>query len=265
MEHDRCCDVVIGAKPSGTRLLAQKYANGEGVAQDYCTAAALYRQAMEEGDDMATCLLGECYFRGAGVKKDYAAALRYFQQSDTIRARSHIRRFFRDGSMCRQPDLTDFSGLGQAVERNVPGACVTMGHLFFLGKVGYRDLEEGVRWYSLAGDDPEARFCLGFAHATGAGAERDLRRAAACFRQAAKQDFPPAAYNLRLCCQNDANVEPLSQQEEELAQTFLQATRTRVLHGFYSPEQFWSDRGMEDLTRIIQQAVSEQSGTESEG
>lgn len=261
MEETKYCDVVIGQAPTPTRLLAQRYMNGTEVPQDYCKAVTLFRQAMAEGDDMAACYLGECYFSGAGVKKDYATALHYYNQSDTIRASSRVRRLFRDGEMCRKPCFEDFPGLEQAAQNRMPGACTAMGNLYFLSKVGYRDFEEAVRWYRLAGDDPEAQFCLGFAYAVGAGVEQDFCLAAAHFRAAAKLGFLPAAYNLTVCSQLSRNPETdaLTEEEWSQAQSFRKMARTLQANGLYSPERLWFDRDMDAMTRVITNAMSEET------
>lgn len=266
MESVKYCDVVLGQAPATTCRQAQQYMNGTDVPQDYCKAVALFRQAMDEGDDMAACYLGECYFSGAGVKKDYAMALHYYEQSNTVRARSRIRRFFRDGEMCQAPRFDGFRGLEQAAQRNVPGACITMGNLYFLGKVGYRDFEEGVRWYRLAGEDPEARFCLGYAHAVGAGTEQDFDLAEAHFRAAAKQGILPAAFNLMVCSRlargEDADV--LTKEEWQQVHSFRRTQRTANNRIPYGPEQLWVARDMDAMTKVITQTMSEETDTESE-
>jgi TPR repeat protein len=261
MSHDHSYHAI-----HSTRELGENYAKGRGVLQDLCAAVELYRQATEEGDGTAAYLLGQCYFQGAGVKRDYQKAQEYYLRSDTIRAKMHLRRFFQDGKMWRLPNLTAFPGLERAVQEAAPGAFVTMGNLFFLGKVGYQDYEEGVRWYRCAGNDPEALFCLGFACAVGAGTPKDLRQAAAYFRTASQQDFLPATYNLLVCNRHGllCDSETLTEREQTLARSFPEKVPFWHAEGFYSPHQLWVDRAMDHMTTVIKIEMSEQSGTDKE-
>ena len=50
------------------------YDNGQGVSQDYKTAAKWYALAAEQGDAEAQFNLGVMYFKGQGVLQDYVTA-----------------------------------------------------------------------------------------------------------------------------------------------------------------------------------------------
>ena len=62
-------------------LLAREYENGIRGAENPKQAAALYRQAAEQGYAPAQYSLGRLYAAGSGVGQDYAEAARWFQKA----------------------------------------------------------------------------------------------------------------------------------------------------------------------------------------
>jgi hypothetical protein len=61
------------------RQLAELYAEGQGVPQDYVEALKWYRMASEQGDIWAQLAVGRFYESGYGIQQDYAEA--YFWYS----------------------------------------------------------------------------------------------------------------------------------------------------------------------------------------
>jgi TPR repeat protein len=61
--------------------LGFKYANGEGVAQDYGQAAGWYLKAAEQSHALAQCNLGVIYAKGHGVPRDDAQAAMWFRKA----------------------------------------------------------------------------------------------------------------------------------------------------------------------------------------
>ena len=61
--------------------LGLMYANGQGVPQDYVTAAGWYRKAAEQGDATAQLSLGAMYADGRGVPQNNAAAAGWFRKA----------------------------------------------------------------------------------------------------------------------------------------------------------------------------------------
>jgi TPR repeat protein len=61
--------------------LAVVYAKGEGVRQDYATAASWFRRAAEQGVARAQYDLGVLYERGRGVPIDYAQAALWYRKA----------------------------------------------------------------------------------------------------------------------------------------------------------------------------------------
>ncbi|MBR5758209.1 MAG: sel1 repeat family protein, partial [Thermoguttaceae bacterium] len=65
------------------RLLAERYANGVGVRQDYEKAIELYAQAADAGDLDALFDLGFAYEQGILVEKNMEEAARLYQKEPT--------------------------------------------------------------------------------------------------------------------------------------------------------------------------------------
>ena len=61
--------------------LALRYANGNGVPQDYAKAAEYFRKSAEQGYAPAQTGLGAYYARGLGVPQDYSEALQWYHQA----------------------------------------------------------------------------------------------------------------------------------------------------------------------------------------
>jgi TPR repeat protein len=60
-----------------------RYANGDGVTQDYAEAAKWYRLAADAGNTAAQRSLGYLYGSGKGVPQDYAEAQKWFQKASS--------------------------------------------------------------------------------------------------------------------------------------------------------------------------------------
>ncbi len=58
-----------------------RYANGQGVSQDYAQALIWYRKAAEQGYALAQRNLGSMYDQGQGVSQDNAQALIWYRKA----------------------------------------------------------------------------------------------------------------------------------------------------------------------------------------
>jgi TPR repeat protein len=61
--------------------LATRYRDGDGVAQNLATAAALYRKAAERGGADSQLLLATCYLKGVGVEQNIVVAAGAYTRS----------------------------------------------------------------------------------------------------------------------------------------------------------------------------------------
>jgi len=66
---------------SAQRELADLYAQGRCVAQDYAKAASWYRRSAEQGDPEAQFQLGEFFLEGKDVPQDPAQAAEWFRRA----------------------------------------------------------------------------------------------------------------------------------------------------------------------------------------
>lgn len=68
-------------EPGAQRLLARRYASGNGVRQDWGQAARWYLRAANNGDAPSQFALAHCFRQGKGVAPDAAACAYWFRQS----------------------------------------------------------------------------------------------------------------------------------------------------------------------------------------
>lgn len=88
--------------------LGWKYANGEGVAQDFSQAALWYRRAADRGDADAQNNLGVLYSNGQGVVKDKAQAVYWYRQAannGNAQAQNNLAQDYENGTGV-QRDMT---------------------------------------------------------------------------------------------------------------------------------------------------------------
>lgn len=68
-------------EPAAQRLLAGRYAAGDGIRQSWEQAAVWYQRAAQNGDAPAQFSLGHCFRQGKGVASDAKACAYWFRQS----------------------------------------------------------------------------------------------------------------------------------------------------------------------------------------
>lgn len=68
-------------EPAAQRLLAGRYAAGDGIRQNWELAAGWYQRAAQNGDAPAQFSLAHCFRQGKGVSPDAAACAYWFRQS----------------------------------------------------------------------------------------------------------------------------------------------------------------------------------------
>src|SRR5215475_3702457 len=81
-------------------MLGNAYRKGEGVPQDYTTAARWYAAASAQKLAEAQVVLGYLYEQGKGVRKDYREALRYFRaaaEQGNSTAENNLGEMYADG------------------------------------------------------------------------------------------------------------------------------------------------------------------------
>ena len=145
----------------------RRFANGEGVPQDFERAAKQYRRAAGRGSADAQHALGECYFKGQGVRQDYSEAAAWFLK---------------------------------AAEQGHASAQVELAFLYRSGLGVNKDEAEAVKWYrqAAAQGEQEALLQLAISYDLGRGVPKDATQAANWYRRVAEQGFEPAQITLGL-------------------------------------------------------------------
>jgi TPR repeat protein len=156
--------------PNALVQLGERFASSS--PQDLDRAAALFRQAAEQGNAKGAFLLGQSYANGTGVTKDTAQAVFWYrkaaEQGDASARRSLVNMFY--------------FGEVEPVEISDDGP-------WWRGLVRQAEEERQAYWRTFkAADqgDTDAMIQLGFDYLTGVGIARNYIFAQAEFRQAAQ-------------------------------------------------------------------------------
>jgi TPR repeat protein len=193
--------------------LAKKYEHGDGVPQDYATAAGWLRKSADHGFVFAQTDLGSYYARGVGVKQDYQQAMQWYRHAagDPL-AQYCIGYAYAHGDGVPK-DLNEAvrwwqkaAGRGQVEAQNA------LGHLYFqgafAGETNHIDYAQSVHWLGKAaarGYVPSMKN-LGFLYQNGLGVQKNLSEAARWYRAAAEKAEPKAQANLGLMYQDGTGV-----------------------------------------------------------
>lgn len=191
--------------------LAQCYARGSGVRQDYVKAVAYLRQSAEQGYADAQTSLGSCYARGLGVKSDFSEALQWYRkaaaQGDSLAeyclgyAYAHgngVPKDFKAAVQWWQKS----AGHGQVYAQNALGQ-------FYFREAGSSNsarvkYAEAAKWLRKAAKQGcvGAMNNLAFLYQNGWGVNKNLPRAVKWYRQAALKGDAMAQANLGLMYQD---------------------------------------------------------------
>lgn len=158
-QERRIVDYATRAKAGDANAqvaLAVLYAKGDGVPQDYATAASWFRRAAEKGIGRAQYDLGVLYERGRGVPLDYNQAVAWYRK---------------------------------AAEQNHPLAQYNLAVAFTKGEGVHRDATEAAVWYHRAASQGvvAAMVNLAILYERGEGVDRSTVDAYAWYRTAAKR------------------------------------------------------------------------------
>jgi TPR repeat protein len=192
--------------------LAERYARGEGVAQDFAAAAEWRGQAAEQGHIDSQNALGRHYADGLGVAADPERALFWFERAAQHGSADHAF----DLALALEsfpPPYADPARAAEiylsAAQRDHVGAQANLGFLLYQGEAVPQDLPEALRWLRAAAESghAQAQNNLGLMHTRGEGVEQDYQAAADWFRLAADQGLPQAIGNLGVMYENGFGVD----------------------------------------------------------
>ena len=191
--------------------LGHLYEKGLGVAKDAVIAARWYRAAADAGFAKAQNNLGALYDGGEGVGVDHGAAAFWYEKAAAQGNASALNNL----GILHEDGLVD-PGRGPDVERakELYARAAASGHAHALNNLGYLCMigdhhEEAARHFRAAAAKgfAEAVHNLATLHENGLGVRRDLREAAALYKEAADAGEAKAVEAL-------ARLEPLVAKEE---------------------------------------------------
>ncbi len=151
---------------SAMLALGRRYANGNGVAQDYAEARRWYEKAAAANDPRGMMSVGRLYANGQGVAQDYAEARKWYEK---------------------------------AAIANEPYAMINLGILYENGQGVSLDYAEARKWYekAAAANELQAMINLGRLYENGKGVAKDYTEARKWYEKAAATGKPGASDALK--------------------------------------------------------------------
>ncbi|MGP6086807.1 SEL1-like repeat protein [Antarctobacter jejuensis] len=198
--------------------LARRYAEGDGVVQNFARAAAWYGRAAEAGNRDAANRLGRFHHAGLGVARDIPRAIALLERA----AEDGQPEYLYDLALVLESEATGDADLTRAAElyRQAAGAghldaAVSLGVLLQDGRGVAQDFKAAEELYRAAAEKGHARAQnnLGLLYVRGDGLAQDYEQAAQLFKAAAAQGLKEALGNLGVLYENGFGVP----QNDELA------------------------------------------------
>ncbi len=140
--------------PEAELQLAILYAKGEGVTQDYATAAKWFRAAAEHGLPRAQYDLGVLYERGRGVPTDPAQAASWYRKAAEGKyplAEYNLAVAYTKGEGIRKDPAEAAVWYRRAAVQGVVQAMVNLGMLYERGEGVSVSAADAYAWYLAAG------------------------------------------------------------------------------------------------------------------
>lgn len=208
-----------------------RHHNGDGVAQNFATAAEWFAKAAEAGDARAQNYLGRYYHSGYGVEKNQEQALRWLAAA----AQSGDPQFLHDLASALENGADGSSDPARAAEFYAAAANlghlpskVSLGVLYQNGTGVEQDFARARALYAEAATagDARAQNNLGLLYVRGNGVPQDYERAVELFKQAADQGMQQALTNLGVMYENGFGVDLDEARARELYRLGGQAGRS---------------------------------------
>jgi TPR repeat protein/dephospho-CoA kinase len=181
--------------------LGVRYANGEGVPQDYTEAVKWYRLAAAQGYASAQYELGMSYAWRRGVPHDAEVAamwLRKAAEQGSLQAQYELGDRYHYGNGVPQDDEEAAAWFLKAAEQGNLQAQYNLAQRYFDGHGVPKDDIEAVYWLRLAAKQGSAltQYNLGVRYERGQGVPQDDQEAVSWYRLAAEQGYASAQFNL---------------------------------------------------------------------
>ena len=144
--------------------LGQRYANGEGVPQDYAQARPLFERAALQGYAPAEHSLGVLYADGLGGPQDYGLARQWYGRATSqayALAEYNLGLLYEEG-LGGEEDLAEAARLYRlAADQGLARAQKSLAVLYDFGRGVTQNYGEGVIWYRLAAEQAQRFFEAG--------------------------------------------------------------------------------------------------------
>jgi TPR repeat protein/S1-C subfamily serine protease len=179
--------------PKSQHILAEMYADGLGVDQDYAAALKWNKLSAEQDYAPAMADLGDLYYYGNGVHEDQAEALKWYQkgaEKGDPAAEYAYGLLFHDGSAGLKQDFgTAFNWFLRAAAQGDAEAINMVGYMHDAGEGMPEDPKEAYHWYRKAAEKGYdiSEYNLGVMFQSGRGVDKDPAEAARWYRKAADQ------------------------------------------------------------------------------
>ncbi|MDA0703223.1 MAG: SEL1-like repeat protein, partial [Proteobacteria bacterium] len=145
--------VESGLKENAQHDLAVLYAQGNGLEQDYRSAAHWFREAAVQGIANAQYNLGVLHERGLGVQQDPLEALLWYlsaAEQGHAAAQYNVGVAYAEGKGIPQNYPEAIKWFEKSAIQGLPRAQYNLGIMMEDGLGGTPDLVEAARWYAIA-------------------------------------------------------------------------------------------------------------------
>ena len=135
------------------------YARGDGLVQDYASAASWFRAAAAQGNVAAEFNLGVLYERGLGLPLDETEALNWYRSAadqNHTGAQFNLALAYAEGRGANQDFAAAARWYQRAAQQGSAPAMVNLAILYERGDGVDRSLIDAYAWYSAAGERGEA-------------------------------------------------------------------------------------------------------------
>jgi localization factor PodJL len=154
-------NAAANGDPQAAFIIAGRYYEGTGVAQDYATAANWYQKAADQGLAPAQYRLGTLFERGKGVPRDLTIALGWYEraaEAGNIKS-MHNAAVLYAGNDAGRPDYAKAAHwFTQAARHGLRDSQYNLAVLYERGLGVKQDMGQALFWYTLAArqSDPDA-------------------------------------------------------------------------------------------------------------
>ncbi len=186
--------------PDALNALADAFAGGVGVAQNFPEAIRLYELAAAKGHAPAFFNLGLMSELGRGLPADPVAAFNRYRRAAELGyapAQFNVGNMYANGLGVKQDFAEAVVWFRPAADRAVPEAQYNLALAYELGRGVAKDEGAAQKWYRAAAAQnyARARYNLALMLEDGRGSAPDQAAAAGLYRAAAAQNFGPAQNN----------------------------------------------------------------------